>query len=267
MHFIISDLVWSISQNIQRCTGMHIYWFGSSARKKYMSNMDIDLLIINKSNIVRENFETSLKKMHYSLTSNEVPYSFCTFDHSVYVSIKDVVEKNQKYDSYNVIPKFIFGPLKTMSKKRQDITLHIKGPISDNEFILFCHYFPFHAKSIIYNHISFNSNHRLSCHGQFIEITETDYALWVNSLNSRVERSEDILEIQKCLSKLIYIYLVFNGIYRFDNKVIENLAGISCLSAGNKNVSGYKEHFRRKFQVLIQNRGEVNGLRACTVPE
>ena len=268
MSFFLANLIETISHNISlRCTGMQIYWFGSSTRKEYTPNMDIDLLILYKSHIVREYFETSLKKMHSSIILNESPYSFDTFDHRVYTSIKEVVENNPEYSCYNVIPKFIFGPLQSMSRKRKDITLHIKGPISNNEFISFCHYFPLHAKSIVCNYIPTSSNHSLAYFDKFIEIAETDYVLWVNALNRRVERSEDIIEIQKCLYKLIYIYLIFNGIYRFDNRVIENIAEISCLSKCNRNLSDYKAHFRRKFKILKPNKEGINGPRACTVSE
>lgn len=187
--------------------------FGSSIYGKTSPVMDIDIMILCQDTSCYNNFESQLISLKEKLLDGTDDCGFGPEPGSIINHISECILAS-KVNETTAIPMFKIGPLVMVkSNSKYTIYFHFKGPISEDEFAIFCKHFPFHARSIIHNHIIIKGSLEADKFNSLIQIEKVDLEVWNQALKKRIVKTSSESMAIKCLKKLTIQYLIYKGFY------------------------------------------------------
>lgn len=190
---------------------MSVVQFGSSINNVESEQLDLDILILTDTDYYNGNFVDNLENLRSGLLAGKIHKGFAPERLEIERIALEFVAVN-RFENADVSLQFAFGPITYQYNLRgRKIYLHCKGPITKEQFILFCQRFPFHGSSII--------SDSTVIHGQFdkksfmdhIEVTVDELEAFNDGLRIRVLNSSTPHDIKKCIRKLLLNLKVYNA--------------------------------------------------------
>ena len=225
----IKYLLDEINSSLKRFDkSLSMIWFGSSLEQLLGNVIDIDLLLLSQTSYFPDKiplYVTELKK-NLQRGNNVQGYPLANVE---IAKIFDAAIQRQRFiTNSDIVPKFIFGPLndlKITSGKTQ-IFLHIKGPLTEDEFSLFCQELPFHGAALLKKHKVISGEFNCRAFGDKISISLPALKQFNEGLLKRAEFSDSAFEIKKCIRKLALNYDVYRDSNSFSASQLGHLDAI-----------------------------------------
>jgi hypothetical protein len=185
--------------------------FGSSLKQIPDCNLDLDILLISDKSYYGSNFYHKLNTLKENLLNGISANGFYLENDELNTTVNSFLEKQFHFERSKVFSQFVFGPqiIYPSSILDSNIYLHFKGPLTILEYEQFSKALPFHSYSLKENHkiISqeFNTNKLFNEIILSINLLEA----FNQGLYTRVVNSNSILEVKKCINKLVLNYNLF----------------------------------------------------------
>jgi hypothetical protein len=218
----LAELATEINNLDSRISLIH---FGSSVGRNFQNNMDIDILLLSTQDYCPIGFRNKLNNMKASILSGKNVTGFRIEAPVIHQKInKFILAKSSR--AINFVPKYIFGPYSPCIVQGSDMNvfLHFKGPVTEEQFSMFCSEFPFHGMSIIYNSKVFQGEFNRQSFDCREMLTVSEFNCFLNSLKTRAIASSTGFTILKCIRKLVQNYLIMNGVYKIAQNDIIRIA-------------------------------------------
>ncbi len=209
---LLNKFLKSIAHQIRKSfKGSNVIWFGSTLNPKNVDIHDIDIMIIIKGEKKSKDFEIKLKSLRNQILYHDFAEGFKIHNENLAHIINQQIAN---FGFKNLMLKQVFGPIMepySDTKESKNCYMHIKGPISEEEFKLFCIYFPFHAKSIINNHNQLYGDVNIKEFERYIYFSEDELTLWAKSLKRRFDNFQFLFQKKKCLNKIVHMIDLYVG--------------------------------------------------------
>ena len=194
-----------------------IVQFGSSVSNK--NSNDIDLLVMSNIDYSGSVYRSSIENLKNDLLSGNPSAGFDVYCGKMQDKTDGVI-RNLRLNHLPIVAKFVLGPC---PPSQDAVHLHIMGPITRRQFVLFCEYFPFHSKVIIVKSRTISGNIEMSDFEKHIKLEEEEFIRLALSLKTRVEKSGDAIDVRKCIRKIVMNF----------NLLKDRVCNVACLSFGN----------------------------------
>jgi hypothetical protein len=219
--------------------------FGSSQHYIPVNNIDIDILLLTNRDYFGETINDSIKALREDLLNGCAAVGFSTAVPMIDKIVENVLSETNT-TQINFIPQFIFGPFiyGENSSHHLNVYLHFKGPLNNNQLLMFCNEMPFHAYSLIQNHKIISGSVDLSVHKNSIILDKKTLNDFNRGLKKRIENSANKIDMIKCIRKLLLNHKIF----------IKQEENLDCINIEKENLeSKDTNELKTLFEELYSN--------------
>jgi hypothetical protein len=207
--------------------------FGSSLNYLAEGGLDIDILLLSKKSYFNKEMYSNIESLKQNLIDGQNVVGYPMANKKIEEVFANYIQSQSVFENSTIIPKFILGPfiIENVNQGNSHIYLHVKGPITEDEFCFFCKELPFHGYSILANHKVVSGEFDTKLFFRGINLTGEKLKLFNLGLKKRVEKSRSLTEIRKCYKKILLNYNIYNqsSTGLMQQNQIEQIKNIECL--------------------------------------